>query len=350
MKILTLNLGSTSSKVALFEDENCVLVETLRHSTSECNGTIEEQMTFRLNVIEKFIKDHQIEGIEAIASRGGLLKPIEGGTYLVNQLMVDDLKSSKFGDHASNLCTMLAFELGKELKCEAYITDPVVVDELADVARVTGLKDIKRRSIFHALNQKAVAHNYADSAGKRYEELNLIVAHMGGGITVGTHTGGKVTDVNDGLIGEGPFSPERAGSLPTGLLVQKVLDEGLDKKTVIKLLTKESGLVSHFNTSNALEIENRMKDGDDEAKLVLDAMCYQIAKSIAAQSVFTKGKVDQILLTGGLAYSDYIVQNISERVNFIAGITVYPGEKEMDALTQGVLRIKRHEEPVKEYI
>ncbi|KAA1040139.1 butyrate kinase [Macrococcus equipercicus] len=347
--ILTLNLGSTSSKIALFDDHTCVITETLRHTVEEVSGTVEEQTAFRLQVVNNFLQNHHIETFDAIAARGGLLKPISGGTYLINEAMTKDLLASKYGSHASNISTLLGGQLSKAYNKPAYIVDPVVVDEMSPMAKMTGLKFMERRSIFHALNQKAVARNYAERINRSYEELNLIVAHLGGGITVGTHAGGRVVDVNDGLSGEGPFSPERAGSLPANQLARHVIESQLTIDDVAKLLSKRGGFVSHFGTTDAIAVEQRALQGDAAAVLAYEAMAYQISKSIAAASVYFNGSADQIIMTGGLAYSNRLVNMITERVQFIAGVTVMPGEKEMEALTAGVLRVLNKEEQPKVY-
>ncbi|TDM13172.1 butyrate kinase [Macrococcus lamae] len=348
-KILTLNLGSTSSKIALFDNHTCMISETVRHSVEEVSGNVEEQTAFRLKVVIYFLESHNITSFDAVAARGGLLKPMAGGTYLINDTMTADLKISKYGTHASNISTLLGGRLSKEYNIPAYIVDPVVVDEMIPMTRMTGLQQIERRSIFHALNQKAVARNYAERIHKSYEDLNLVVAHLGGGITVGTHAYGQVVDVNDGLTGEGPFSPERAGSLPADQLARLVIEEQLTTKDVATLLSKKGGFVSHFGTTDAIIIEQKAQNGDQKARLAYEAMAYQIARSIAAASVYFNGKADQIIITGGLAYSNLLVNMIIERVKFIADVTVMPGEKEMEALTAGVLRVINQEEQPKVY-
>jgi butyrate kinase len=348
-RILTINLGSTSSKIALFDNESCIISEILRHSVDEVSGTVDEQTAFRLQVVINFLQKHDISSFDAIAARGGLLKPIAGGTYRINGAMIADLRASKYGSHASNISTLLGAQLAKEYGKPAYIVDPVVVDEMDPIAKMTGLKQLERRSIFHALNQKAVARNYAEQVDRSYETLNLIVAHLGGGISVGTHYKGRVVDVNDGLSGEGPFSPERAGSLPANQIARYVIEEQLTIDEVAALLSKQGGFVSHFGTTDAVAIEQRAEAGDAEALLAYQAMAYQIAKSIASASIYFNGQVDQILITGGLAYSELLINMISERVKFISGITVMPGEKEMEALAAGVRRVLNQEEQSKVY-
>lgn len=281
--------------------------------------------------------------------RGGLLKPIEGGTYQVNDRMLEDLRAGLLGEHASNLGGILAFEISKAIGKKSFIVDPVVVDEMQDLARISGLKGIERKSIFHALNQKAVARKYAKSIDRKYEELNLIVAHLGGGVSVGSHEKGRVVDVPNALDGEGPFSPERAGSLPVGDIVNICFSGEYTKEEVKKMLKGNGGIVSYLNTNDAREVEDRIKDGDQYAKLIYYAMAYQVAKEIGASAAVLKGKVDGIIITGGIAYDKVFTSWIEERVSFIGPVTVYPGEDELTALAEGGLRVLRGEEEAKIY-
>lgn len=352
-KLLIINPGSTSTKIGVYEDENQILEETLRHSSEEIGkyGNIYSQLNFRKEVILKVLEDKNfdIKTLDAIVGRGGLLKPIEGGTYKVNDKMLNDLKVGFQGQHASNLGGILANEIAKPLNIPSFIVDPVVVDELDEVARVSGLPEIERKSIFHALNQKAVAKRYAKENGKNYNEINVIVAHMGGGVSVGAHRNGKIVDVNNALDGDGPFSPERTGGLPAGDLAKLCFSGKYTLEEMKKKLNGKGGFVAYLNTNNAMEVEKAVEKGDKKAKLIQDAMAYQVAKEIGKCAAVLCGKVDAIILTGGIAYGKPTVNYIKDRVSFIAPIVVYPGEDELLALTQGGLRVLKGEEEAKEY-
>lgn len=352
-KLLIINPGSTSTKIGVYEDENPVIVETLRHSAEEIDkfDSIYEQFQFRKDVIIEILKEKSfdLDSLDAVIGRGGLLKPIEGGTYSVNETMLEDLKIGKLGQHASNLGGILANEIAKGFNVPAFIVDPVVVDELEEVARVSGIPEIKRISIFHALNQKAVAKRYAKDINKKYESLNIIVAHLGGGISVGAHYNGRVIDVNNALDGEGPFSPERSGSLPVGDLAKMCFSGKYTYEEIKKMINGRGGFVAHLNTNDARAVAQAMNDGDKKAELILKAMAYQVAKEIGKCSVVLHGKVEAIILTGGIAYGKEIVQLIKERVESIAPVVVYPGEDELLALAQGGIRVLNGEEVAKEY-
>ncbi|NLV75504.1 MAG: butyrate kinase, partial [Tissierellia bacterium] len=285
----------------------------------------------------------------AVVGRGGLLKPIEGGTYEVNQKMLEDLKVGLQGEHASNLGGIIAHEIAREVGVKAYIVDPVVVDELLDVARISGLKEIEIRSIVHALNQKAVARRHAKIKGKKYEDMNLIVAHLGGGISVGAHHKGKIIDVNNALDGDGPFSPERSGGLPVGDLVKLCYSGKYTYEEMRKLIKGNGGMVSYLNTNNAIEVSEKIQKGDKYAQLIYYAMAYQVAKEIGSCAAVLKGKVDGILLTGGIAHDEQFTNWIKESVQFISQVYVYPGEDELMALAEGGLRVLTGEEKAKEY-
>lgn len=352
-KILVINPGSTSTKIAVYEDETPILTETLRHSAEEIGRfrSIYEQFDFRKDVILNVLKDKKfnIKDLDAVVGRGGLLKSIEGGTYTVNDAMIEDLKIGIQGQHASNLGGIIANEISKELDIPAYIVDPVVVDEMDDVARLSGMPDVERKSIFHALNQKAVAKRYAKEKEKKYTEINLIVAHMGGGVSVGAHKMGRVVDVNNALDGEGPFSPERTGGLPIGDLIKMCFSGKYTIEEVKKKITGKGGIVAYLDTNDAREVENRASAGDEKAKLVFEAMGYQVAKEIGKNAAVLCGKVDAIILTGGIAYSKKMVSYIEEMVDFIAPVVIYPGEDEPYALAMGGLRVLNGEEEAKEY-
>lgn len=352
-KLLIINPGSTSTKIAVFEDEKEVLVETLRHSAEEIGkyNSIIDQKDFRKNVILDILKekDVKINEFSAIVGRGGLLKPIEGGTYEVNAAMLEDIKCGERGEHASNLGGLIANEIASEIGVKAFIVDPVVVDELDEIARVSGVAELPRKSIFHALNQKAVAKRYAKENNKDYKDLRVIVAHLGGGISVGAHKDGRIVDVNNALDGEGAFSPERSGTVPAGDLVRMCFSGEFTKEEILKKITGKGGFVALLGTNDAYKVELDAKAGDEKSIFMLDAMCYQVAKEIGAAAAVLDGKVDTIILTGGIAYGKPIVNYIKNKVEFIAPVTVYPGEDEMLALAQGAIRVLSGEEAVKIY-
>lgn len=352
-RILTINPGSTSTKIAVFDNDKEVFEKTLRHSSDEIGQykQISDQFSFRKNVIESALKEADIDmnTLDCIVGRGGLLKPIKGGTYSVTEKMLADLRVGVLGQHASNLGGIIANEFSKELNVPAFIVDPVVVDELSPIARISGLADIERRSIFHALNQKAIARRYADEVGKKYSELNLIVAHLGGGVSVGAHEKGLVIDVANALDGEGPFSPERSGSLPVGSLIDMCYSGRYTIYDMKKKITGRGGLVSYLDTNDARVVEEMIEKDDDKAKLVYEAMAYQVAKEIGSCAATLEGKVDAILITGGIAYSNAFTSMVKHRVEFIADVKVYPGEDEMIALALGGLRVMRGEEGTQNY-
>ncbi len=352
-KILAINPGSTSTKIAVFENDEQIFDKTLRHSVDEISKfeKVSDQFEFRKKVIEENLEESGVkkEELSAIVGRGGLLKPISGGTYSINDKMVEDLKVGVSGEHASNLGGIIAKQMGDELGIKSFIVDPVVVDELDDIARISGLADIERSSIFHALNQKAIARKYAEEVGKKYQDLNIIVAHMGGGISVGAHSEGRVVDVANALDGEGPFSPERSGGLPVGQLVKMCFSGKYTEEDMKKKIKGKGGIVSYLNTIDAIEVEKMIESGDKKAELVYKAMAYQVAKEIGACATVLKGKVDAILLTGGIAYSKMFTGWIKERVEFITDVKIYAGEDEMGALAKGALRVLRGEESAQDY-
>ncbi|WP_416318315.1 butyrate kinase [Thermoanaerobacterium saccharolyticum] len=351
--ILAINPGSTSTKISVFEDKKVLFTEILRHSVSELSQykTVSEQLEFRKNVILEMLhrKNFSIERLNAIVGRGGLLKPIKSGTYIVNERMILDLKEAKRGEHASNLGGIIAYELAKNHGIPAFIVDPVVVDELDDVARITGMPEIQKSSIFHALNQKAIGRRLASDLKKKYEDANIIIAHLGGGISVGAHRHGYVIDVNDALNGEGPFSPERAGGLPTLELARLCYSGKYTFEEMKKKVLGGGGLVAHLKTNDVKEVYNMIESGNKRAELILDAMAYKTAKEIGAMAVALNGEVDAIGITGGIAYNEDFVKRISSRVNFIAPVYVYPGEDEMQALAEGAYRVLSGGEEAKVY-
>ena len=352
-KLLMINPGSTSTKIGVYEDETPILIETLRHQSEKIAkyNTIFDQFKFRMDVILQVLKEKEfdIKTLDAVIGRGGLLKPIESGTYLVNDAMLEDLKKGISGQHASNLGGIIANQIAKSLGINAYIVDPVVVDEMKDVARISGMPEIQRKSKFHALNQKAVAKRYAKQNGKVYEELNLIVVHMGGGVSVGAHKEGKVIDVNNALDGEGPFSPERTGGVPIGDLVKICYSGKYSYEELKKILSGNGGIVAYMNTNDFRTLEKEVTDGDTKAKLVYEAFIYQVGKEIGRCGAVLKGKVDAIILTGGIAYSKKVTAGISEMVSFISPVVIYPGEDELLALAQGGIRVLNGKEKSKIY-
>ncbi|MGB9831956.1 MAG: butyrate kinase [Caldisericum exile] len=353
MKVFVVNPGSTSTKIAVFENENSLFEKTIRHSSEELKDfkSIIDQYDFRVNVIEKELKENgfDLRDFDAFVGRGGLLHPIESGTYRVNDDMLKDLMECRYGEHASNLGAIIAYNLAQKVHKPAYIVDPVVVDEMEPLARYSGLKGIERKSIWHALNQKAVARRAAKDLGKRYEDVNLVVVHLGGGISVAAHKKGRTIDVNNALNGDGPFAPERAGGLPTISLVDLCMSGKYSYEEMKKMLAGKGGLVSHLGTNNALEVEERIEKGDSYARLVYEAMAYQVAKTVGEMATVLYGEVDAIVLTGGIARSQMLTDWIKERVSFIAPVLIYPGEDEMRALLEGALRVLRGEEKEKIY-
>ena len=335
--ILAINPGSTSTKFALFEEDKLFFEKTLRHTSEELSGfkKITDQFHFRKDLIMKELSGQNIDlsGLAAIVGRGGLIKPIESGIYKVNEKMIDDLRRGIMGEHASNLGGLIADEIASSFPgAKAYIVDPVVVDELEPVARISGHPAIERISIFHALNQKAVARTYAESVKRRYEDLNLILVHMGGGISVGAHRMGRVIDVNNALNGDGPFSPERSGGLPSGQLVDLCFSGKYSHQEMKSMITGKGGMVAYLGTNNFIEANEMADSGDQKALLMIEAIAYQISREIGSAAAVLEGKVDAIILTGGLAFQKSHVERISRRVGFIAEVVVYPGEDEIKAL------------------
>ena len=352
VKSLIINPGSTSTKIGVFEDETLLFEETLRHSTEEISkyACIVDQKDFRKNIILDLMKekDFDIHTLDVVVGRGGLLKPIPGGTYEVSDELLADLKAGRQGEHASNLGGILAREIAGEIGVKSYIVDPVVVDELMPEARYSGVPEIPRISIFHALNQKAVAKRYAKENGKAYEDLNLIVVHMGGGVSVGAHLKGKVIDVFNALDGDGAFSPERAGGVPTGGLIKLCFSGKYTEKEVYKKFVGSGGLNAYLNTNDMRDVM-KMAETDDYAREIRDAFMLQVSKDIGSMACVLKGKVDAVIVTGGIAYNEYIVSGLKEAAEWIAPFTVYPGEDELLALAQGALRVLNGEEKAMEY-
>ncbi|MCL4407020.1 MAG: butyrate kinase [Thermotogae bacterium] len=354
LKILAVNPGSTSTKIAIFDGEKEIKSQNLYHSAEELRPFrhMADQYQFRVDKISAFLKDtsYTLFDFDAFVGRGGLVKPVQGGTYIVNDLMIKELKEAKYGEHASNLGAMIVDEFSKLTGKPAFIVDPVVVDEMDDIAKISGHPDFQRKSIFHALNQKAVARKAAESLEKRYEECNFIVAHMGGGISVGAHKKGRVVDVNNALDGDGPFSPERSGTLPLTSLIDLCYSGRYTFEEMKRKIKGEGGLVAHLGTNNAVDVQKMVDGGDKHAELIYHAMAYQISKWIGRMVVPLEGNVDAIILTGGMAYdSKHMIKWIKEKVSYIAPVMVFPGGREEEALAIGALRVLRGEEQPKNY-
>lgn len=352
IKSLIINPGSTSTKIGVFEDEILLFEETLRHSTEEIAqyANIVDQKDFRKNIILDLMKekDFDIHSLDMIVGRGGMLKPILSGTYEVTPDLLEDLKIGKQGQHASNLGGILAREIADEIGVKAFIVDPVVVDEMMPEARYSGVPELPRKSVLHALNQKAVAKRYAKENGKKYEDLNLVVVHMGGGVSVGAHLKGRIVDVFNALDGDGAFSPERAGGVPIGGLIEMCFSGQYTQKEVYKKFVGNGGLNAYLHTNDMRDVM-KMAETDDHAREVRDAFVLQVSKDIGSMACVLKGKVDAIIVTGGIAYNKMIVDALEEAAGFIAPFTVYPGEDELLALVQGGLRVMNGEEEVMTY-
>lgn len=350
--ILAINPGSTSTKIAVYHNETCEFEEVIRHNPTELAGfdRIHDQYNYRSEIIEKALAAHNVNlrTFDAIVGRGGPIKPIESGTYLVNDKMCHDLRHGYRAEHVSLLGGLIARKLADEFNIPAFTVDPVCVDEFEPIARISGLPELPRLSLFHALNLKAAARRAAAIMNKDYNNLNLILVHLGGGITVGVQKQGKMIDANN-ASDSGPFSPERAGNLPVSGLLQLCYFENYSWQQLKKRVIGGGGLMAHLGTNDAREVETRIKTGDEHAKLIYQAMAYNIAKEIGAMATVVEGKIDAIVLTGGLAYSDMLVKWIRSRVAFIAEILVFPGEDELRSLAEGALRVLRGEENAKDY-
>lgn len=353
MRILTINPGSTSTKVAVFDNQNRIAKATIKHDTSELLqiDTLVDQLSLRQSVIEDFLDEHglDIKSMDGIIGRGGLLKPLESGLYEVNAEMIQTLSTNRYGVHASNLGGLLAHALASKVNKKAYIADPVVVDEMRQVAKVSGLNGVSRRSLFHALNQKAVSRKYAESVDVPYEKLDLIVAHLGGGISVGFHHHGRVVDVNNALDGDGPMSPERTGSLPVSSVIDMAYSGQYTQEELLKTIRSFGGMFSYLNTKDAEAVSDMIASGSANARKVFKAMVYQIAKSIGALYGVTYGNLDAIILTGGLAYNADIIEPLKEMIKHMAPVVVYPGENELEALAFNMQAFLESKIPAKLY-
>jgi len=354
MKILVINPGSTSTKMAVYHDEKPILLRNITHTAEELSpfDAITEQQDFRRQLVLTELQRSDIPlQFDAVIGRGGLVKPIAGGVYEINQQMIDDtLHGCVMHNHACNLGCLIAYEIAASIPgCRAFIADPGVVDELSPLARISGSPLMPRICIWHALNQRAIARRFARGIGKEYEDLNLIICHLGGGISVAAHEHGRAIDANNALDGEGPFSPERAGSLPAADLIRLCFSGKYTEKQLLKRIAGKAGLTAHLGTNNMREILERIKNGDEQAQLLVDAMLYHTAKQIASEAAVLCGNIDAILLTGGMAHSDYIVSELRRRIAFLAPVYTFPGEDEMEALALNALAVLQGKRDVKIY-
>lgn len=349
--ILAINPGSTSTKLALYENDKEIFCNTLEHSAEEIEkyDKIQDQFEMRKNlVISSLLENgYDIKSLSAVVGRGGMVPKVKSGAYKVNETMVNRLKFNPVIEHASNLGALIAYEIANEVNISAYIYDSVRVDELKDVARISGMPEISRTSTSHALNSRAMAMKVAKMNGKKYSDMNFVVAHLGGGISVSVHEKGRMVDIL--ADDEGPFSPERAGRVPCKELIDLCYSGEFDKKTMNKKLRGNGGLKAYLNTVDVREVEEMIERNDEKAKLVLEAMAYQVAKGIGDLSTVVEGKVDAIVLTGGIAYSKRITALIKKRVEFIAPVEIMPGENEMESLAMGIQRVLKGEEEASEY-
>lgn len=351
-KILAINPGSTSTKLALYKDGKKILSETLDHSVEEIEKyeRVQDQFEMRREAVLSFLKDNNfdVKQLSAVVGRGGLLPPVQSGAYEVNEVMVDRLKNNPIVEHASNLGALIAYEIAKPLNILACIYDSVAVDEMNDIARISGMPDIPRVSFSHALNSRAMAIKVAKNYGREYKDMNFVVAHLGGGISLSVHKKGKMVDIISD--DEGPFSPERAGRVPCKKLIDLCYSGKFDKRTMHKKLRGKGGISAYLNTLDAREVEKMIEDGNEEARLVYEAMAYQIAKGIGDLATVVEGDVDAIIITGGIAYSEMITSWITKRVKFIAPVEIMPGENELESLALGALRVLKSEEKARDYV
>lgn len=354
MKILVVNPGSTSTKVAVYEYTRNIFLTNIQHSFSELSkfDRVVEQYEYRKQKVLDILslEGFNLNEFNIVISRGGLLKPMESGVYRVNDAMINDIKKP-MAEHISNIGGYIAKDIADMIGngVQAYVVDPSCVDEFDDIARLSGLPELPRKSFLHTLNQKAVARRYATEYNRSYGDINLIVTHMGSGITVGAHRKGRIIDVNNGLDGDGPFAAERAGTIPAGQLVDLCFSGKYTQPEIRKLLTGFGGMQAYLGTCNAVEVERMIQNGDKNAELVYSAMAYQVAQSIGAMATVLKGDVEAILLTGGLAHGKIFTEMISERVSFITKVLIYPGEDEVHALAMNGLMILKNEIKAKEY-
>ena len=355
MQILAINPGSTSTKIAVYDDEKPILLRTIRHSAEELSKfeDVIYEFPFRKQLVIDELKRNDIPlQFDAVIGRGGLVKPIAGGTYEINQTMLDDTHSGiAMHNHACNLGCLIAYDIARDIPdCRSFIADPGVVDELNDYARISGSPLMNRICIWHALNQRAIAKRFAREIGRRYDDMNLIICHLGGGISIAAHDHGRAVDANNALDGEGPFSPERAGSLPAADLIRLCFSGKYTEAQLLKRVAGQAGLTAHLGSNDMRAIEKRISEGDQHAKVIVDAMIYHVAKNIVAEGAVLCGDINAILLTGGLPRSEYIITNLRRRIDFLAPVYCYPGEDEMEALAMNALEVLRGRQEAKVYV
>ena len=355
-RVMAINPGSTSTKVGVYEGDEMLYEGTVRHSREELQQypTIYAQKDMRMELVQSLIEENgfKVSEMDAFIGRGGIIRPLKSaGVYTVGEKLLDDLINLPSAQrHASMLGGIIARALGDQYGKPSFIADPVTVDEREDIAKVTGLPNVQRACIFHCLNQKSACRYYCKLNGKKYEDVNLVVAHMGGGISVAAHNHGRIVDVNDTMTGEGPFTPERCGGIAVKAVCDMIFDEGRTRDEIYKMISGKGGLMAHFNTNSAVDVEKMIEAGDEHAKLVYEAMAYNVAKTIGEMAVVLKGEVEAVILTGGMAYSKMLTDYLTEHVKFIAPVAVYPGEGELSALAAGAIRVLSGEEQPKEYL
>lgn len=353
MRILAINPGSTSTKIAVYDDENVVMTRNIAHRAEDLKQFKEgmDQFEFRKQlIVDELLAAGIPVRFDAVIGRGGLARPVEGGVYKVTEKMLDDIRQMKDHRHACNLGSMIAYELAKDIPgCLSLMADPGSVDELLPEVRISGWPELERICIWHALNQRAIAQRFAKEHNTSYDKVNLIMCHLGGGISIAAHRQGKAIDANNALDGEGPFSPERSGSLPVAALIKMCFSGQYTQEELLKRVAGKGGLTAHLGTNDVRAVLQRIADGDEKAELVLNAMLFHTAKAIAAEGAVLCGKVDAIILTGGLVYSDYIVEKLRERIEYLAPVYCYPGENEMEALAMNALAVLRGEFTTKDY-
>ncbi len=354
-RVLAVNPGSTSTKVGIYEGYEMLYEGTVRHSQEELSkfAAIHDQKDMRMELVESLIEEngYKLADMDAFVGRGGIVRPLKSGVYTINEKLMDDLINLPSAQrHASMLGGVIARAYGDRYGKPSFIVDPVTVDERDEIAKITGLPQIKRGCIFHCLNQKSVCRYHCRLNDMKYEEHNFVVAHLGGGISVAAHRKGVIVDVTDAMSGEGPFTPERCGALPAKDLADFIFESGLPRDEINKLIAGRGGLMAHFNTNSAIDVEKMVEAGDGHAKLIYDAMAYNVAKSCGAMAAVLAGEVDAVIITGGIAYSKMLTEYVKERVSFIAPVVIYPGEGELSALAAGAVRVLSGEEEPKEYL
>jgi len=352
MRILVINPGGTSTKISVFEDKQEVYKTNIKHTQEDIKNfkSVFQQFKYRKDLIVNALLENgfPISSFNCIVGRGGLMKPISGGTYAINDRMIDDLKNAISGEHPSNLGAVIAKNIGDQIGVPSFVVDPVSVDEFQDISRITGLSDIEKASWLHALNHKAVCRKAAEEMGGKYENYNFIVAHLGSGISIGAHHKGKMIDGSGGRS-DGPFSPERSGGLPTYDLIQLCYSGKYSHEEMVKKVSSVGGMYDYLGTKDLVEIEERAANGDEKARLILDAFIYKVAKEIAMYGAALCGEVDKIILTGGIAYSELITSQVMKRVSYLAPVEIIPGEMEMKALALGAFRVLTKQEAAKDY-